>query len=136
MHHVEQMLEANPARASTNRSDGTADCIVACLDCLSVCTSCADACIVEDDVATLGRCIRLNQDCAALCHTTAEVLSRSNEPDWAVIRAVLDACAFACAACSAECEKHAHMKHCEVCAAACRECETACHSVVGRLSVN
>jgi len=109
-------------------------CIDACLSCAQSCTSCADACLSEEHVGELRRCIRLNADCADVCALTAAVLSRQTSPDPMLVRAVVQTCATACAACGAECEQHAQMhEHCAVCARACHECEQACRALLATL---
>jgi hypothetical protein len=130
VHHVEQMLKSHPM-PSGDSVGGIATCIVACLECATSCTTCADACVAEDDYQTLARCIRLNLDCAAVCRATAEILARENEPDWNLIRSVLETCELACSTCGEECDRHTHMKHCELCAESCRECASACRTVSG-----
>jgi hypothetical protein len=127
--HVEQMLRTHPHQRANNVG-GVASCIVACLDCAAACSGCADACIAENDTQRLLRCIRLNQDCATVCRSTAEILSRSSQPDWAVLWTLVDACRVACRACAAECERHARHMHCRICADACRRVERACSDVV------
>lgn len=105
-------------------------CVAACQTCATACLSCADACLTEDPKGQAD-CIRLNQDCAALCRTTGEILARGTISDGASIHALLTACASMCAACATECEKHAgHMAHCKRCAEACRACETACRAAL------
>jgi hypothetical protein len=76
------------------------------------------------------RCIRLCLDCSDTCIATGRVVTRQTEfePDRA--RALVEACAVACAACAEECERHAHHhEHCRVCAEACRRCEAACRTL-------
>jgi hypothetical protein len=90
------------------------------------CVACGDACLAERSPIPVA-CIRLNQDCAALCRTTAEVLGRGTAPNRVALEALLKACAAMSAACALECAQHgSHMAHCESCAEACRECEAAC----------
>src|SRR5215210_3758151 len=57
------MVQTNPSQAPADEST-LAECIEACFDCAQACTACADACIGEGDVQMLGRCIRLDLDCA------------------------------------------------------------------------
>lgn len=65
----------------------------------------------------LVRCIRLNLDCADVCATTANLLSRQTQFEPALARAGVQACAEACRVCGEECERHGeHMEHCRVCA--------------------
>ena len=90
--------------------------------------------VSEEMVADLTTCIRLNQDCADLCDTTARLLSRHTGTDTTVLRAALEALRAACAACAAECDTHADMhEHCRVCADACRRCEQACTNLLATL---
>ncbi|MDP2313612.1 MAG: four-helix bundle copper-binding protein [Pseudomonadota bacterium] len=134
MKHVEPILNAHPQRARMDNVQGFTAAIVACLDCAFVCNSCADACIAEDKVKTLQRCIRLDLDCAAICATTAGLLSRAYDADASTLRAQLQACLAACVACAEECERHAGQhEHCRICAETCRTCERACQQVMGRL---
>ena len=125
--------ERNKSQADSNR-DALLACIDACLECGQACTTCADACLSEEMVADLTTCIRLNQDCADLCDTTARLLSRHTGTDTTVLRAALEALRAACAACAAECDTHADMhEHCRVCADACRRCEQACTNLLATL---
>ncbi len=104
--------------------------------CEQVCTSCADACLAEEEhLPGLARCIRLNLDCAGICHVTASLITRQTEPDGALLQAQLHACALACQACADECGAHAAMHdHCATCAATCQDCQTACNRLLGELS--
>ena len=133
MSHATAMLEAHPRKAQI---DATAlqECIDACFDCAQSCTACADACLGEQDLQMLVRCIRLNLDCADVCDTTGRLLSRQTEPDWALLRTQLEACATACRSCGDECQKHAgHHEHCRVCAESCRRCEQDCNRLLAAL---
>lgn len=133
MNRITEMLQTHPRQPQVDLAR-LAACIEECLHCAQVCTSCADACLGEDNVKEVVRCIRLNEDCAALCYTTGEMLSRLTEANWGLIRRQVEACMEACAACGAECESHAgHMEHCRVCAEVCRSCESACRDLLNAL---
>lgn len=135
MVHAHDMLMAHPRRLEVDPSL-LAACIEACFECAQVCMACADACLGEEDLAPLVRCIRLNLDCDDVCDVTGRLLSRQTEPDWAVLRAQIEACVAACRACAAECERHAeHHEHCQLCAASCRRCEDACNRLLTALRV-
>ena len=69
-------------------------------------------------------------DCADICTATAGVLSRPAEVDPSATRLLLRACAAICQSCGDECERHAHMPHCRVCAEACRRCDRACRELL------
>ncbi|WP_276133703.1 four-helix bundle copper-binding protein [Polluticoccus soli] len=72
----------------------------------------------------LGRCIRLDLDCAKICEAALGYVSRRSEFTSAVIKL----CAEICLACSQECRKHSHqMEHCKRCADACEACAAACN---------
>lgn len=100
------------------------DCINACLACAVACNHCATSCLREKDVKMMARCIRLDMECAALCHASAEVMSLGSGYSSNLCKI----CAEACRACAEECEKHvAHgMEHCRDCAEACRKCAEEC----------
>jgi hypothetical protein len=96
-------------------------------DCAQACEADTDADLSESNVNDMVACIRLCQDCAALCTTTAAVLSRAATMDGRVVRPLLEACVAICQSCGGECEHHAQWHgHCRVCAEACRRCEQAC----------
>lgn len=130
MSTVKQMVNTHPQPSQVDQSALIA-CIEECYTCAQTCTACADACLGESQVQQLVRCIRLNLDCFDACVTTGNMLSRQTEPDWAMLRAQVEACAAACRACGAECENHAqHHEHCRVCGEACRRCEKACNQLL------
>lgn len=121
----EQMLATHPLE--TTDASRLSEVIRLLNECAQTCTMCADACLAEVMVTHMRTCIRLDQDCADICATTARVLSRQNGREEAAISELLAACAAACAACALECEDHASMhEHCRICAEACRRCEQAC----------
>lgn len=135
MSHARSMLDTHPRPGGTIATDVLADVLHALDECARTCALCADACLAEDMVDQLRGCIRLNLDCAALCRTTGDVLSRQIAPDVAVLRATLEACIAACAACGTECVSHADMhEHCKVCAESCRRCEDACRSALSAIT--
>jgi hypothetical protein len=134
MDHINEMLGAHPAVRGAAGLRTVADGLRALHDCATACASCADACVAEPEVAPLRATIRLNLDCAAICAATADVLARRNAPDFDVLRTLLHACMLACAACAAECDRHApSVLHCGVCADACRACEAACRRILHEL---
>lgn len=134
MHTVPQMLENYPKDLGDIDREKLAACIQACFECSQTCTACADACLSEDMVAELTKCIRSDLDCADICATTGNILSRHTGYDANVTRAVLEACATACQSCGQQCEQHAGMhEHCRICAEACRRCEQACRDLIGSL---
>lgn len=133
MDRVREMFRTHPAPASDAGEEAFA-LVQAAAECAYCCTTCADACLEEGDPSALRKCIRLNQDCAEICATTAMLISRPGEQDRGVLRAQLEACVAVCRACADECDEHADMhEHCRVCAACCRECAEACERMMNAL---
>jgi hypothetical protein len=54
-------------------------CIDACNACAESCELCATSCLREQDVKMLERCVQLNRDCATICWTTSQLMSRDSE---------------------------------------------------------
>jgi hypothetical protein len=100
------------------------NCIDACGECVVECERCAVACLNEQDVASMARCIALDLDCAAICRTAVEFMSRNS--DFAVD--ICAVCADICQACAMECEQH-KVDHCQRCAQVCRSCADACRAM-------
>jgi hypothetical protein len=130
---IERMLNTTAASVDID-PELLRECMAACVECAQACTACADACLSEEMVADLRKCLRTNLDCADVCETTGRVLSRRTGYDADLTRAVVEACARACALCGAECSQHAEMhEHCRVCAEACRRCGEACQRVLSAI---
>jgi len=131
--HVQEMISTHPhVRGGAN--DALIRCIEACYDCAQTCTVCADACLGEDGVRDLIQCIRLNLDCADVCAATGQIASRRTGANELTIKPMIETCAEACRLCGAECERHAQMEHCRICAEACRRCEEACREAAGTIT--
>ena len=130
MGHTSSMLAKHPQPNGSLGGELLA-CIQACFDCAQACSACADACLAEASPGEMVRCIRLDLDCADVCEATGKVLTRQTAFDATVARAVVHACAIACALCADECSKHAaRMAHCRVCLEACRACRSACEALL------
>jgi len=102
--------------------------IDACLACSTACHHCAASCLQEKDVTHLATCIRLDMECAAICETTARVMSINGH----LSEQLCSLCAEICNRCAGECEKHAKMgmEHCRECAEACYHCAEVCSRMV------
>lgn len=95
-----------------------------CCTCAQLCERVADTYLVSRPVVT--QLIRSSLDCAEMCAAAGSIASRRIGRNPAIVKAVLEACAAACRACAAECERHNISDVCRACAAACRRCERAC----------
>ncbi|MBA4066893.1 MAG: four-helix bundle copper-binding protein [Isosphaera sp.] len=74
----------------------------------------------------IDACVRLDQDCAAICWTAAAFMGRRSEFDTEMCQL----CASVCDTCSYECGKHDH-DHCRRCAKAWCLCAEACRELAG-----
>ncbi len=95
--------------------------------CSSICNLCADS-DLRRDASAMRDCIKRCIDCAAVCATTASILSRPSPGGHAWER-LLEACAAYCDECAEECAHHDDVC-CQQCAAACRECAEACRALL------
>lgn len=112
-----------------------ANCVAACFDCASACTACADACLAEEMVGGLRYLIRVTLDCAEVCRTTGRLASRQTDPDPSLLRAQLEACAWASRVCREACLKHTKGRsYCRSCVEACTQCEQRCTQLLRQLS--
>jgi hypothetical protein len=129
MSYARQLLDSYQSTVNTDVAL-LAAAIDAISDCAQACIADTDADLGEQDVTEMVKCIRLCQDCTDVCTATAAVISRPADYDADVARPLLQACAAICKSCGDECERHAHMPHCQVCAEACRRCEQACRDLL------
>jgi len=132
MSYARQILDTYP-RALTVDAELLAATIDALSDCAQACTADTDADLSESNLAEMVTCIRLCLDCTDICTATIGVISRLAKYDASATRPLLEACAAICNSCGDECERHAHMPHCRVCAEACRRCPTACRELLDAL---
>jgi hypothetical protein len=103
--------------------DAMDECIEACLQCHVVCTMSAQYCLIRGgEVADAAR-VGLLIDCAQICQTSADFMTRGS-PYHA---ATCGACAEVCRACAEACRSadgDEELAHCaEVCDACAEQCE-------------
>ena len=132
MSYARQLLDTYPRTLNVD-ADLLAATIDALGDCAQACTADTDADLSEDNLAEMVKCIRLCLNCTDICTATAGILSRLAEYDADATKPLLEACAATCKSCGDECEHHAHMPHCRICADACRRCERACRDLLSAL---
>jgi hypothetical protein len=132
MSYARQMLDTYPHAVNVDASM-LAAAIDAMTDCAQACITDTDADLGEQNVTEMIRCIRLCLDCADVCTAAVGVTSRPAGYDADVTKPLLQACVAICKSCGDECERHAHMPHCQVCAEACRRCEQACRELLDAL---
>lgn len=124
---MSDILSTHPSKDTFNQPELRA-AIDAASKCASTCATCADACLHGGHADHMVECIDLDNQCAAICRATAEVLSRPapNGDSW---RKIVEACIAVCHECADECAKHDH-EHCQLCAADCRACADACQALL------
>jgi hypothetical protein len=127
MSYARQLLDGYQGTVDVARLAAAIDAIS---DCAQACIADTDADLSEQDLSEMVKCIRLCLDCTDICTATGAVLSRPADYDADVTRPLLQACVAICKSCGDECERHAHMQHCRVCAEACRRCEEACRELL------
>lgn len=126
MSYARQMLDTY-SRTFNVDSALLAAAIDALSDCVQACNADNAADLGEPNVTEMVTCIRLCLDCVDICAATAGVIGR--QTDY-VATPLLEACVAICKSCGDECERHAHMPHCRICAEACRRCEQACRDLL------
>ena len=132
MSYARQMLDTYPRTFNVD-ADLLAAAIDALHDCAQACNADNAADLSEQNVAEMVTCIRLCLDCVDVCTATAGVVGRQTAYDASVTRPLLESCVAICRSCGDECERHAHMPHCQVCAQACRYCQQACRGLLDAL---
>ena len=132
MSYARQMLDTYPRDFNVD-ADLLAAAIDALDDCAQACNADTAADLSEQNLAEMVKCIRLCLDCVDVCTATARVIGRQAEYDASLVRPLLESCVAICRSCGDECERHAHMPHCRVCAQACRSCEQACRELLDAL---
>lgn len=129
MSYAKPLLDSY-AHALAAETDVLAEALDAMNDCRQACIADVDADLSEPDLAEMVKCIRLCLHCADVCTATSDVASRLGEYEPDVLTPLLEACVASCKSCGDECERHAHMEHCRICADACRRCEGACRQLL------
>jgi len=104
------------------------ECINNCLDCHKICLETITECLEMGERHSSAAHIKLLQDCAQICLTSADFMIRMSgfHPQTCGV------CADVCQACAEDCEKLANgedfMKEC---ARICRRCAETCREMSG-----
>lgn len=124
-------------------------CIDACMRCAEACEFCATSDVkqqgqtlvqVAEEAASAGAatsfdviqqivkrmtsCVQVNRECAAVCWTSASLMSI----DSLFAKQFCNLCADVCDACAKECERH-DVDHSKRCAQACRNSAEECRRI-------
>ena len=98
------------------------DCITDCLDCHSVCLATIGHCLEKGGTHAEPPHIRLLQDCAQICITSADFMLRNSPLHQMTCRI----CAGVCEMCADDCAKLADDEATVLCVEACRRCARSC----------
>lgn len=112
--------------AHNERSQEMQDCINNCLNCHAVCLETIGHCLEMGGEHASPKHIKLLQDCAQICMTSADFMLRMSNyhPQ------ICGLCADICEACATECESMADGNDfMQRCADACRKCAESCREM-------
>lgn len=97
-------------------------CIDECLNCYSICVQTAQHCLEMGGKHAEASHIRLLNDCAEICRTSAGFMLRGSE----FHSRTCGVCAEVCRACEKECRSMGDDEMMKRCAEACRRCAESC----------
>lgn len=106
-----------PHMPNSHMNDEMKKCITACLECYAICTSTISHCLEMGGKHAEMKHIRVMQDCAQVCLTSADFMLRGSN-SYARMCAI---CAEICDACAQNCEQ-IDMHDAEM-----LQCVEACH---------
>jgi hypothetical protein len=129
------MLGMKEIRVSTKTRNPADDCIESCTWTELACLACAEMCLNDLANEDLSLCVQLSLDCAEICWTTRKFVTDALVVAPQLVREQLDHCALACAACAAECRRHAAtFGELTTCEQTCARCEQLCRSMQLRVT--
>jgi hypothetical protein len=103
-------------------------CIQSCTRCHRVCLEAINYCLIHGHIAPSH--LRILLDCAEICATAANFVTRNSD----VHRQVCTACAAACRACASSCMQYKDDAIMQACAQICLECADVCEQNSGHLA--
>ena len=101
--------------------------VQAALECHSVCLEAVTHCLTKGGDHARPAHIKLLLDCAEICQTASNFMTRESEAHALTCRV----CADICVRCAAQCEQLADDEHIHRCADACRRCAESCRQMAG-----
>jgi hypothetical protein len=106
-------------------SQNMQECIDRCDECRHECLSMLDHCLEKGGPHAEPEHIRLLVDCAEICQTSANFMSRGSDHH----SETCDVCAEVCEACAESCEAISDDAELARCAEACRTCAQSCREM-------
>ena len=111
--------------AHTQMSSAMSECVESCLECARTCLETARHCLELGGEHAAAAHITTLLDCAEICETCANFMSRGSEMSGAVCAT----CADACDRCAEACEQFPDDELMRRCAEICRRCAESCRSM-------
>jgi hypothetical protein len=102
-------------------------CIQDCTDCHRICVETIGHCLEQGGRHAEPSHIRLLQDCAQICQTSADYMIRGSK----LHTATCAVCADICERCAADCEQFGDDQGMKRCAEVCRRCAESCREMAG-----
>jgi len=102
-------------------------CIENCLECHRVCLETLSYCWEQGGRHVERRHLLLLEDCAQLCQTSADFMSRGSD----IHPQLCGICADACERCARSCEQFGGDAQMKACADICRRCVESCRQMAG-----
>lgn len=103
------------------------DCIQECQSCHAVCLETISHCLRMGGKHSEPDHIRLMQDCAEICQTSANFMLRGSH----LHAMTCGVCAEVCEQCAQDCERVGDDEMMRRCAEACRRCAESCRRMAG-----
>jgi Domain of Unknown Function (DUF326) len=110
-------------REETSQID---QCIQSCLDCHRICLETITHCLLMGGEYASEKRILLLQDCAEICDTNANFMTRNSD----LHATICSTCAEVCLRCAEDCEQFGDDDLLKACAKACRRCAEYCQLMV------
>lgn len=100
-------------------------CIESCTRCAIYCEHMTQHCLKKGEQHAEATHIRLLQDCADICATSARFMARDSNLHYRTC----ELCAEVCFACADDCERIADDEMMEKCVEICRDCAESCQQM-------
>ncbi len=116
-----------PHTTESTMTQAMRECIEECTRCHNICTETAQHCLSLGGEHVSPEHIKTLLDCAQICQTSADFLSRESEFHISTCAV----CAEICRACERECRKMGKDPLMKKCADACASCAESCERMAG-----
>lgn len=116
-----------PHTTESTMTQGMRECIEECTGCHNICTETVQHCLSLGGEHASPEHIKTLLDCAQICQTSADFLTRGSEFHTSTCAV----CAEVCRACESECRKMGNDELMKKCADTCASCAESCERMAG-----